>query len=273
MGPNSAFFFPPMKRRTFVKTSISACLGGTAVLSNASASDSGKTESRENYVLRTYSLKPEKQPILDDYLRWALLPALKRIGSGPIGVFYEKTDSSFAVHVLIVFHSADQAATFSERLAADVEHQKAGAAYLAAVAADPVYERIEASLLGAIASIPKLEKPDASKPRLLNLRIYESHNERAAQKKIEMFNEHELPIFRRVGLTPVFFGETLIGPRMPNLTYMLVFPDDAARKAAWGRFGPDPEWIKLKSIPEFADKEIVSHITNKILIPAEYSEI
>ena len=130
-----------------------------------------------------------------------------------------------------------------------------------------MYERIESSLLGAIASMPKLEKPDASKPRLLNLRIYESHNERAARKKIEMFNEHELPIFRRVGLTPVFFGETLIGRRMPNLTYMLVFPDDAARKAAWRQFGPDPEWIKLKSIPEYADKEIVSHITNKILDP------
>src|SRR5260370_22248794 len=67
--------------------------------------------------------------------------------------------------------------------------------------------------------MPRLEKPDTSKPRLLNLRTYESHNERAAKKKIEMFNKGELAIFRRVGLTPVLFGETVVGPAMPNLTY------------------------------------------------------
>ncbi len=103
--------------------------------------------------------------------------------------------------------------------------------------------------------------------------MYESHNERAAAKKVEMFNTAELAIFRRVGLTPVFFASTVVGPKMPNLTYMLVFPDDAGRKAAWGRFGGDAEWQKLKAIPEYADKEIVSHITNTILTPAAYSEV
>ena len=101
---------------------------------------------------------------------------------------------------------------------------------------DPAYLRIESSLLTAIDSMPKLEKPDTSKPRLFNLRIYESHNERAGKKKIEMFNKTELAIFKHDGLTPVFFGETILGSAMPNLTYMLVFPDDAARKAAWGKF-------------------------------------
>ncbi len=121
--------------------------------------------------------------------------------------------------------------------------------------------------------MPRLEKPDASKPRLFNLRIYESHNERAGQKKIEMFNKAELAIFRRVGLTPVFFAETIVGANMPNLTYMLVFPDEAGRKEAWGRFVKDPEWLKLRAMPEYADKEIVSRITNKILVPASYSQL
>ena len=58
--------------------------------------------------------------------------------------------------------------------------------------------------------------------RLLNFRVYESHNERAGKKKIEMFNKGELALFRRVGLTPVFFGETVVGSAMPNLTYLLV---------------------------------------------------
>jgi hypothetical protein len=60
---------------------------------------------------------------------------------------------------------------------------------------------------------------------------------------------------------------------MPNLTYMLVFPDEAGRAAAWSRFGKDAEWHKLRATPGYGDKEIVSHITNKLLTPASYSEI
>jgi len=54
---------------------------------------------------------------------------------------------------------------------------------------------------------------------------------------------------------------------------MLVFPDDAGRNAAWTRFRGDAEWQKLRAIPEYADKEIVSKITNLILAPTAYSEI
>ena len=121
--------------------------------------------------------------------------------------------------------------------------------------------------------MPKLDKPDATKPRLLNLRVYESHNERAAAKKVEMFEKGELAIFRRVGLTPVFFASALVGAAMPNLTYMLVFPNDDGRKKAWDTFRGDDAWLKLKAIPEYADKEIVSKITNRILTPTAYSEI
>src|SRR5262245_26905195 len=71
----------------------------------------------------------------------------------------------------------------------------------------------------------------------------------------------------------VFFASAVVGSAMPNLTYMLAFPDEAGRKAAWDRFRGDDAWLKLKAIPEYADKEIVSKITNKILAPASYSEI
>src|SRR6202030_3513985 len=115
------------------------------------------------------------------------------------------------------------------RLAADEDHRKAGGDYLTAPASDPAYGRIDNSLLAPIEGMPRLVKPDTAKPRLLNLRVYESHNERAARKKVEMFNKGELTIFRRVGLTPVFFAETIVGAAMPNLTYLLVFPDEAGR--------------------------------------------
>ena len=45
------------------------------------------------------------------------------------------------------------------------------------------------------------------------------------------------------------------------------------RAAAWKSFGGDDTWKRLKAIPEYADTEIVSHITNMVLTPAPYSEI
>lgn len=257
-----------MKRRAFLQASL------TTACAAAASAPAAEAQGGTVFELRSYALKPGKQAMLDAYLSKAFIPALERLGIGPVGVFVEKGDKDEGkVHVLIVYPSADKAASLSTRLAANADYLKTAKDYLAAGPGDAVYSRIESSLLVPIEGMPKLEKPDTTKPRLLNLRIYESHNERAAKKKIEMFNKSELAIFRRVGLTPVFFAETVVGPAMPNLTYLLVFPDDAARQAAWNKFRDDPDWLKLKAIPEYADKEIVSRITNKILTPTGYSGI
>lgn len=262
-----------MKRRTFLQSSAAQAVIGSAALAGFSHAGTPPVP-RECYELRTYTLNAAKKPMLDAYLGKAFVPMARRAGLGPVGVFSETLpDGKLAVHVLIVLRSAGESVALGARLAADEDYIKAAAEYLAAPASDPVYERIESSFLGAIEGMPHLARPDTTKARLLNLRIYESHNERAAAKKIEMFNLHELAIFKRVGLTPVFFGEALGGAKMPNLTYMLVLPDEAGRKAAWDRFRTDEEWVKLKAMPEYADKEIVSHITNKILTPEAYSEI
>lgn len=258
-----------MERRAFIQMSA-ASVGAVATGAIVAA----EPKAGELYELRAHSLRAAKQPLLDRYLSQAFLPALKRYGVGPVGAFVEQpAQDPLRLYVLIVHPSADSVATLSARLAADEEYRKAAADYLAAPASDPVYARIESSLLAPITGMPKLARPDTAKPRLLNLRIYESHNERAALKKIEMFNQGELAIFRRVGLTPVLFGQALVGAALPNLTYLLVFPDEAGRAAAWTRFRDDAEWKKLRAIPEYADKEIVSRITNKLLTPAPYSEI
>jgi hypothetical protein len=260
-----------MKRRSFIKTSLAA-FGSSAVA--AAATSAAEPTGREFYELRVYSLPDAKQPVLDRYFNKAFIPALKRSGDGPVGVFVEDAaKDSHRVYVLIVYPAAERFATLPARLAADAEYQRAAGEYLSAPATDRVYTRIESSLLAPIEGMPRLARPDTSRPRRMNLRIYESHNERAAAKKVEMFNKGELAIFRRVGLTPVFFGATFAGALMPNLTYMLVFPDDGGRIAAWSRFGKDSEWLKLRATPGYADEEIVSHITNKLLTPTPYSEI
>jgi hypothetical protein len=72
-------------------------------------------------------------------------------------------------------------------------------------------------------------------------------------------------------MNPVLFGETLIGRRIPNLTYMLTFDSIAERDAAFGAFGSDPDWIKLRNDPKYANA--VSNITESIFAPMPYSQM
>src|SRR6185295_14882583 len=136
------------------------------------------------------------------------------------------------------------------RLAADAAFQKPAAlAYRDAAAAQPPYVRVDSSLLVAFDEFPRLEKPAAG-PRIFELRTYESPTEAGHLRKVEMFGRMgEIAIFRRCGLAPVFFARNVVGARLPALTYMLAFPDMAAREKAWAAFRADPAWQKLRATP------------------------
>ena len=91
---------------------------------------------------------------------------------------------------------------------------------------------------------------------------------------MSMFTEMgEMEIFRKTGLTPVFFARTLIGQRQPNLVYMLVHENLAAREKNWDNFRTSPEWKKVAATPGFSDAEIITNITTKFLRPTAYSQI
>ena len=62
----------------------------------------------------------------------------------------------------------------------------------------------------------------------------------------------EVDIFRKVGLTPVFFARTFVGPRMPSLMYMLVHENMAGREKSWDGFRTSPDWKtspRLRAMP------------------------
>jgi NIPSNAP protein len=274
-----------MNRRDFVSTAMAtgAALLSAGVVADARQNPVGRGPERavaEYYELRRYRLRRGPgQGITDTYLRTAALPAWQRAGVGPIGVFSVTIGAdSPTLYVLLVHKSLDGIASLPERLAGDAEYEKAATPYLTAEATAPAFVRVDASLMRPFEGMPKLELPfgggeNARRSRIFELRTYESHSEKASKKKIEMFNRGEIAIFRRAGLTPVFFGETLIGGNMPNLTYMLVYEDMAARDKQWSAFGADPEWKKLSTTPGYTDPEIVSNISNTYLRPTGYSQI
>jgi hypothetical protein len=128
----------------------------------------------------------------------------------------------------------------------------------------------------AFPHFPRIEPPPGSPTaaRILELRTYHSHAERAGAKKIEMFDVGgEIAIFRRTGLTPVLFAQNLTGASLPSLTYMLTFPDLASRERNWNTFRTDPQWRSLSTTPGLTDPEITTSIDNQILSPTAYSQI
>jgi hypothetical protein len=231
---------------------------------------------RQYFELRRYHLLPgAKQRAFIDFVGNAAIPAMNRAGVGRVGAFtvvYGENEPSL---LLVLAHqSLDSVVSLRDRLAADAEYARAGAAVLDAPMSDSAFVRVESSLLRAFDAMPRLEIPTGAAvagSRIFELRTYESHSDRAALNKLKMFNAGEVPIFRRAGLTPVFFGETVIGAKMPSLTYMLTFADMAARDAAWAKFGQDPEWKALSGDPQYRDN--VSSISDIILQPTSHSQV
>lgn len=258
-----------MDRKTFLTMTP---LAGAMTLVNCGTDRSAKnSETRDYYELRSYLVENEAQVTgLNNFLRDAAIPALNRIGIDPVGVF-QPQDSISPVYVLLRYRSLDTLATATQQLLSDAAYLNDGANFLDAPSESPAYTRIESSLLVAFTGVPHLETSIKGNDRVFQLRTYESSSVKRGQKKIEMFNKSELPIFRRTGLNPVFFGEALIGTKIPNLTYMVAFENMGAQEANWAKFQSDPEWLALKAMPEYAG--VVSNITNTLLKPLDCSQI
>jgi hypothetical protein len=282
-----------MERRQFLSTTLGASLLASAAAEGFSPSVSAAREESTTpqekpsvpatapsyYVWLEYTLRNgPQQKRMADFLGNALVPALNRLGSTPVGVFESMVgDPGPTISVIAPFSTLDQWASHEAALERDQDFVRAADLYLSSPATDASYVRRETSLLQAFPNVPRIEVPAATAtkgPRLLELRMYESHGELATRKKMSMFTEMgEMEIFRKTGLTPVFFARTLIGQRQPNFVYMLVHENLAAREKNWDNFRTSPEWKKLASTPGFSDAEILTNITTKFLRPTAYSQI
>jgi len=266
-----------MERREFVAASIGASVGSLLDPAKGRAQTSmGKPQILE---LRWYRFRfGPMEARWSDYAKSTLIPAMNRAGVKPIGAFSVALGPDSPSTLLLLPHqSAESVVTMAGRLSADAEYQRAAAPFRSLPASDPPYVRRESSLAVAFDGAPVLEAPSgalAAPSRMFELRTYESHNETAGSKKIEMFEKGgEIAIFRRVGLTPVFFARDVVGPALPSLTYMVVFADAAAREKAWATFREDPEWVKLRSTAGYSNADILTNTHTMLLRPTAFSQI
>jgi hypothetical protein len=265
-----------LQRRQFLASSLAAAAAAGIPAAAAAQASAGKT--REYYELRKYQLASGPQTkLLQSYLADALIPALNRLGFTPIGAFtLDIGPETPTTYLLIPSTSLESLVTAEFQLAKDEQFMKAAAPFWAAPAAAPAFVRIESSLMIAFEGWPKLVVPPAAAlhgKRIYQLRTYESPSLKDHQVKVEMFHSGEFEIFTKSGFSNVFFGDTLIGPRLPQLTYMVSLPDIAEIDTRWTAFRSDPDWLKLSAQPKYASEAIVSNITNLVLRAATFSQI
>jgi hypothetical protein len=270
-----------LDRRTFLSSSFAA-----STLSLAAAGDLlAQTEPAANisapeYMdLRRYHLASGPGvKLTTDFFADALIPALNRLGIGPVGAFsvYFGPDSP-SYYLLMPSLKIETLVTADLELANDDLFLKAAAPFWDAPAATPPYIRIESTLLRAFPGYPKVTPPasaSAKGKRIYHLRQYQSPTNMDHVRKVEMFHNGEFGIFAKAGATGVFYADALVGPNLPNLTYMLSFPDMTSLEADWEKFSADPDWKKLSADSRFnLNPPTVSNVTSLVLHPLACSQV
>ena len=267
---------------------MTACAAGTVAVtgaltqSAAEAHDIPGEKSLIEWQVFTCGTAEKKKKLLAIFDQ-ALIPALNRQKITPVGVFEtsaelnpgEKTyeaANDLRVYVLCQYTNIDSLLQVTPKLLADKKYMSDAAAIFDAPMNDPLFDTSESSLMLGFNHCPKIEVPSLDPARIVQIRLYNSYNIERNAKKIDMFDiGGELDLFRKCNMSPVFFGETLAGRMMPNLTYMLSFKNMDAQKEAWAKFVASPEWDALKSNPKY--KDTANKIVNIFLKPSPKSQV
>jgi hypothetical protein len=260
-----------------LKAGIAGAGAASAALAASEAAEAGPGRAREFYEIRLYHFtNGDTQQRFGEHLKTALIPALRRAGAGPVGVFTQEDPAPAGSHylVLLPLPNLDAVASLPERLEADQQYHRDGAPLLSLPIGDAPFTGIESRLLRAFKTAPRLKLPPetaAGTGRRFQLRTYTSPNVAAGFKKIEMFETGEMDMFPRAGMHPVFYAQGLVGADLPSLTYMLTFPDGFNPDTGWARFKADPEYKRLFTMPQY--QGIVNKLITPMLRPAPFSEI
>jgi hypothetical protein len=253
-----------------LKSAVAAGIVGGASIAAPAA------ESKQNYLMMQWfrSRNDLDTQRLRDYLSNSAIPAANRVGAKPVGLFQTSIGpDSPSIMLVTQFPSLAAIEEAQRKLEEDKKWREEFVAF--DEKGELAYERRENWLLKAFSGFPAIEVPkvEPGKPNLFELRMYESRNTSGHVRKVSMFNNGEIDVFRRCGINPVFFGSMMFGPKMPNLVYMTCFPGWQAREEAWAKFRVDPDWKKMSTAPGMENRALVSAISVQLMTPLAASQI
>lgn len=215
----NTFVVPPPQEYTSLMTRRNLMAASTAASLGARAAAPAKPCLFELLRIQLRNGPENQRQRATEFFK-AYVPLARRAGIGPIGVFSSSIAEAGPFLLVLRSYPGFAAMEASEaKLREDPGYRKAVETWYAG---GLPYVRLEASLLRAFDAMPAIAVPPTEgrkAPRLFELRVYESNTSATLQRKIKMFEDGEIDIFRRVGLLPVFFGATRFGRNMPNLTY------------------------------------------------------
>ena len=235
---------------------------------------------KDIYEIRVFKMNSSAQvDLTDNYLKNVYLPAMHRLGFKSIGVFKPIANDTAAlkqVVMIIPYVSLDVWFRTKSNLNKDSIFNVEGKFFLDADTAHLPFVRVESSLLEAFPYHPKLmptplrSNPDA----IYELRSYESPTKALHMVKVDMFNAGgEIKLFKSLGFNAVFYGDVISGCRMPNLVYMVVFANLAAREEKWKAFGASDKWKDISTDPKYRNNISVNHIDSWLMHRASYSDL
>ena len=232
--------------------------------STGSASPAGGPRTRF-YLVEKFDLKQGDQPgRLDEFFSKLVLPALNKVHSGP--KIY--LDAQIAPHMpqkvaIYGFESLQHFEDVYTKMMGNKELARAAEEFGKGI--EQGAEQQTNILLEAADYSPEIEIPKEPRKtgRLFELRVYHSPTYRQLKALHERFAGPEIRIFHRVGVHPILYSSTIIGPAMPNLVYLIPFESLAEREKAWAAFGADPEWqtVRKESVAKYGQISQISNIS------------
>ena len=257
-----------MERRRFVQA-----VAGTSVLAQAGAL--AQTTPQRTHLYRIdyfYYRQGDQVNRLNQFFASQTPLFVKHMRA--FGVFTAvMTPHTQTMMVLSGFASAEGMTSAAAAIESDPGYRQAHAEFESG--SEPPFDSAQRVLLLATPFSPEIvppaEKPKS--PRYFELRIYHSPTLRQLGLLHERFAGPEIQIFHRSGVHPILYADTIIGPDLPNLTYLIPFTSLAEREKAWDAFGADPEWAKVRTESIARGGQIVNYNNLSLWRAAAFSPI
>jgi hypothetical protein len=266
-----------MNRRGFLSRGAPAATLGLAAAAQStfSATSTVDMPTRSSYYECGF-IRLEYGSQVNRMLSWLekrALPLFQKHHFGPMGFFtVDVGPDTPAVFFIVSFPGLTEMETLWGSLDRDPEY---AAAMTELERTEPAFYREDARLLRATTFCPPFTASPAGDPphKLYELRIYESPTHRQLGYLHDRFAGGEIEIFHKSGIHPILYADTIFGPNLPNMTYLIPFESEAHREKAWAAFRGNPGWVKIRDESIQQAGEIVRNITNTLLTPTSFSMI
>jgi hypothetical protein len=262
-------------RRSFLlKNTPAAALASAAALAGHS-SQAAETQKAAPYVeILTFRLHVgEQTDRLMSWLEKHAVPMLQKHRIGPAGFFTVDVGPHVpAVVEILSYPSLSEMEAAWGKAHADKDWASAVADL---ESSGPPFFRLDTVLLRATNFSPPLKPTPANEPahKVYELRFYEASTQRQLEFMHGRFAGGEIDVFHKTGIHPIMYADTVFGPNIPNMAYLIPFESEAHREKAWQAFRASPEWAKIAEEWMARSGELARNISNAILVPTGFSAL